>query len=255
VVVVNLTFRVNNFMSYIHSSPWQDAANMGSSIGDRLSEALINLPLKRQQMQQQVLAQRAQLAQQATQNRFTKQRLDLQDDEKQERERHDRAVEPSPYAGQMKELGNEINLQSRENIASQKSIDDMMKFGITNDTKHDEIDQRAAAVHERMMNASFEQQMKVPHEELFGLSMEKAMEAVQNPTKYNLSEEKTDILAKTIPALYTRVKQAAEQEQGQSGQQQVPTSQGVGAALPPQGTGATTKHFRFDDKTGLLIPQ
>ena len=50
-----------NMPNYIHSSPWQDAANFGGAIGDRLTAALIDMPLRKQQYLSQLLQQSAQM--------------------------------------------------------------------------------------------------------------------------------------------------------------------------------------------------
>jgi hypothetical protein len=230
-------------MGYVHSSPWQDAANMGSSIGDRLAQALIELPLQKARINQQLLAQRAALSQQGFENRLAVRRSDTAQDVATERERHDRAVEPSPYKGQVDQLGSEIKLQSQENARTSKSIDDLTKFDIADDTKRMDINQRAQSAHERMLNST--KPLDEPHEELFGMSIKEAMGIVSGRVNNtSLSPEQKDSLAKTIPLIFNRVKAGAAQEQG--GGQQAPAA--------PAGQ-PTSKRFSYDPASGQLIPQ
>src|ERR1035437_2366187 len=53
-------------MSYISSNPWQDAAAYGGALGDKLSEALIQMPMAKKRLDMQT----AQLQQQAKQQQF-----------------------------------------------------------------------------------------------------------------------------------------------------------------------------------------
>jgi len=65
-------------MAYVFSNPWQDAANFGGSIGERLAQALIQLPMQRQRL----AAEQAQTQQQGAYQQATlgqgQQRLDIE---------------------------------------------------------------------------------------------------------------------------------------------------------------------------------
>ena len=230
-------------MAYVHSSPWQDAANFGGAIGDRLTEALINLPLKKAQMAQELLANAAQLKQRGFQNDVEVQRLGMEKERVgQEKRRVDidaKNAETRKEAAFSKGLGDIVHGHQ----ASEKQAETV---------RHDKaMEQNAGArIAQEHLGKGDKALETERHPEFGGRTVKEMMTLLdRNPA------EQPDIPPEQVKAFRDYVaalKQGAAKEQGQQ-QPQIP-ARGLGDAAQMPTTTAG-KRFKYDPASGQLIPQ
>lgn len=167
-------------MGYIHSSPWQDAANFGGAVGDRLSEALINLPLKKAQMTQQMLQNAIAVKQQQQQNKFRQESLDNQKQHYGAEEQH--------YQTEDANMGAALKLRQKDSETRKEKdfsshLDNTVKEGETkrhNQAMEGVAQDRVKAAHDRVMSMAVTD--KAPHPEFGGLTLGQVLQKANTGT-------------------------------------------------------------------------
>lgn len=216
-------------MSYIHSSPWQDAANFGGAIGDRLSEALINLPLKKQQFAMQMLQAAQAQKQQGFENQLATQRV------QGEQGHYD--AEAAHYKAQDEGSHGRLELKKEEDF--KKGLGDIVT-GYRKDTAEQDktalgnraLDIKESEAHHQQVGQYLNTLAKT-NTELAGLMVKATHGLPFEPDE----QAKFD----------GYVKQASNAMQ----QMQQPTAPGIGSAAA---TKASSNIRTFEPKTGQLTP-
>lgn len=169
-------------MAYVHSSPWQDAANFGGAVGDRLSEALINLPLKKAAMAQQLLQVAAAQKQQQFQNQLGQERINAQ--------KIHYGAEEDHWKNEEKNVGSALEFKKEQAFGNK--LQGIVKSA-QEDKKLDELvrhykamegiaDERVKVAHDRIQNLTNTD--KAPHPEFGGLTLGQIIQLHNDDTKF-----------------------------------------------------------------------
>ena len=202
-------------MGYVNSSPWQDAANFGGAVGDRLAEALINLPLKKSQMSLELLQNASQIKNRQAQQQIALQRAQAQQIHYGDEKQH--------WQNEEKNVGDALtqkkhDSQEKDYLAAQKSGLDSRRQAETqrhNMVMEGEGKERIKAAHDRVLALAATD--KAPHPEFGGLTLGQVLQ------KANTGVLPPEIDAAFNKYLMMHLNQPANQ----------PTN-GLGNALQPQ---------------------
>lgn len=176
-------------MAYVYSSPWQDAANFGGAIGDRLTAALIDLPLRRQQAQAQALGVAAGLRQNQISNQQGQQRLNIE----QQNANSMSGFREAEVKNQETRIGdavkfNEDKLKQQKLQQTSRDIEGRQKMGLEGQKqaevhRHNLVLEQAKAAHDNIKTQAI--QDKSPHPEFGGMTLGQMIQLHGDPVKWD----------------------------------------------------------------------
>jgi hypothetical protein len=220
-------------MPYVYTSPWQDAANLGSGIGDRLAEALINLPLKRQAVVQQLLEQKVALAQRQQQFGLEQQRIAEQ--------RQHYGAEQEHWLRQ--DTTGAKRVQSAEELGKEKAHAEYIQNTTHNELERQRLDETAR--HNKVDEGNTGARIAIEHAKIGPKALNEPRAEFHGRSALQISKMKDEDIAELPPDVqaawkeyYTHIESNAKQKQ-QGGQVQIPAREipgkDMGSALQPPG--------------------
>jgi len=177
--------------NYVNSSPWQDAANFGGAIGDRLTAALIDMPLRKQQYLTQLLQQSAQMKMEQQRlgqaQQFEQQRLGVEQQRANDEKAHYGAMDTNEKARLSEEesqhrFQREFDTTKLEVDAADKASHATLgqeRVDATNYSNQEKYKMLGESAAMRLKKGKVEEATKTPLPELDGLTMEQAVSLIR----------------------------------------------------------------------------